>query len=528
MPSIRKKSFAAEQLARQKKKNPWPWIIAGIAVAVVVLGIGYALLSRHQVEVKPVTEETAPPAEKITSIAVLPFVNMSTDPEQVPFCDGIADAIISALTHVGDLRVIARSSSFAFRGDAVNIRAVGDTLDADWVLEGSVQKAGNELRITAQLINAQDLSHLFSNVYEKELKDVFAIQEEIAQSVVDSLKIKLLDSERTAIEKRYTENIEAFNLYSQGRFHWYKRNYEGYMRALECYEKALELDSNYALAYTGIADTYMTLSGYAFMPPEEAIRQAKKAVKRALEIDDMLAEAHVSSAKVILSYNWDDWARCENEFKRAIELKPGYALAHHWYSDYLRAMGRLDEALTEIKNALEIDPISPIQYTNLANVYMYLGDYDEALEQCHKGLEINSHFFPLYSFIGDIELEKRNFKNAIQSYQKSLDLTEGYDYAEGALGCAYGLSGDRDKAEKILASLIERIDREYISPISIAAVYFGLGENDRGFDWLERAYNERTSWLPFYLMHYKFSPLWQHLSQDPHFIALVKKMNLPY
>ena len=309
-------------------------------------------------------------------------------------------------------------------------------------------------------------------------------------------------------------------------FHWYKRNYEGFMNALEFYQQALEKDQNYALAYTGIADTYSTLAGYSYMSSEEAFPKAKEAVKKALEIDDTLAEAHISLAKVALSYDWD-WTRAEKEFKRAIELNPGYALAHHWYSDYLRAMGRLDESLAEMKLALEIDPLSPIQYAMLSHIYRLLGDYDRALEQCHKGLEIDPNFEQIHLWICIINLDQGNYMEDIEALQKAKELSKGSIWIESYIGMAYAFSGERDKAEQILNQLLERKKNEYISPISISLIYFGLGDNNKGFEWLEKAYDDRVAWLPFTISYFKFSPLWKFIRSDPRFKAMLKKMNLP-
>ncbi len=340
MQSIRKKSFAAEQLAkRQQKKSPATIAVIVLAVVIAVGAVGYALYVRFGVKEAP-TEAVAPEQGKIKSIAVLPFVNRSVDPEQEYFCDGIADAILNALTHVGDLRVIARSSSFAFRGDAVDISEVGRKLNVEWVLEGSVQKAGNDLLITAQLIKVADLSHLFSDTYKRELKDVFAIQEEIARTVVDELKVKLLKKEKEALVKRPTDNIEAYRQYRLGQHTLDKVITPEDMekageKAREYFHRAIDLDPDFAEAYVGLAWTYghLIYVGYT----DKTREKSKELIEKALEFDDTLPEAYVTLGAIYM-FDWD-FPVAERNYKKALSLNPGLAGAHTSYAKYLRIMG---------------------------------------------------------------------------------------------------------------------------------------------------------------------------------------------
>src|SRR6185503_3272472 len=291
------------------------------------------------------------------SIAVLPFINMSADAENEYFCDGLAEELLNALTRIGDLKVAARTSAFSFKGRNTNVSEIGAALNVKTVLEGSVRKSANRLRITAQLINVADGYHLWSERYDREMKDIFDVQDEITLAIVDALKVKLLGDEKQAVLKRHTDDNEAYQLYLKGRYYWNKRTAEGFEKALECFEEAIARDSNYALAYAGLADTHNTRGSYSIVPPKEAFPLAKAAADKALELDDRLAEAHNSRAFLLYMFDWN-WSTANEEFQRALELNPDYATAHHWYGWYLIATGRLDEAQREMKRAQRLDSLS--------------------------------------------------------------------------------------------------------------------------------------------------------------------------
>jgi len=303
------------------------------------------------------------------SIAVLPFTNLSVDKEQEYFCDGMAEEIISALTHVEGLHIVARTSAFAFKGEKLDVREIGKRLNVGTVLEGSVRKAGNRLRISAQLINVADGYHLWSEKYDRDMEDIFAIQDEISLAIVDKLKVKLLGEEKAALVKRYTDNLEAYSLYLKGRYHWSKRTPEGIKKAIQHFKQVIEKDPNYALAHAGLADCYSMLEQARVLPAKEAFPKAKAAVTKALEIDETLAEAHTSLAFVRWYYDWD-WAGAEKEFLRAIELNPNYPTGHQWYAVYLAEMGRPAEAISEIKKAQELDPLLVI--INIASAWILI------------------------------------------------------------------------------------------------------------------------------------------------------------
>ena len=502
-------------------------IILAITGIVVVVG-GYFLYSRFIAREKPITvkEEPVPPTttpvkEIKLSIAVLPFVNMSADPEQDYFCDGIADAILNSLTHVGTLRVIARSSSFAFRGDAVDIREIGEKLDADWVLEGGVQKSGNQLRITAQLINVSDLSHLISNVYERELTEVFEIQEEIAQSIVDSLRINLLEKEKAVIDKRYTKNTEAYEQYMLARFWFDKATFEGYKKALQCYQKAVEIDPDFALAYAEISLFYSS-EWFEWLHINDRDIKAREYAEKALRIDNTLAEAHCAMAQ-IYAKDWN-WTAAGNSYRRAIELNPGNADVHSQYSGYLNMMGRTEEALTYIKRAQELDPLSNGLNSSLAHQYLVLEQYDEAMKQIKKAIDINPDNSNIYVALGRYHVQRGDYEESLKAYKKSEELMGGsYRALEAYYGWIYALSGERDKAEKILHSLIERSKTEDISPELIAHTYLGFGDTDRVFEWLEKGI-EKKDWG---ILNINDLPEYKPIRSDPRYKALMKKMGLP-
>ena len=338
-----------------------------------------------------VTRTQATAAKPMPSIAVLPFTDLSAAKDQDYFCDGMAEEVINALTKLESLRVVARTSAFVFKDKREDIREIGRKLNVETLLEGSVRKAGNKLRVTAQLINVSDGYHLWSEKYDRDMADIFAIQDEISLAIVDKLKVKLLRDEKTALVKRYTDNLEAYNLYLKGRYHWNKRTPEGLTKAIEYLRQVTEKDPGYALAYAGLADCYSMLEQAHVLPAKEAFPEAKKMAAKALQIDETLAEAHNSLAYVRWKYDWD-WVGAEREFLRAFELNPNYATGHQWYAVYLADMGQTDEAIKEIKKAQELDPLSLIINIASASILTCARQYDQAIEQCRKTLDMDPNF----------------------------------------------------------------------------------------------------------------------------------------
>jgi len=470
-------------------------------------------------ETNILASETKP----LPSIAVLPFVDMSSQKDQEFFCDGMAEELINALTKIEKLQVASRTSAFQFKGKAHDIHEIGKKLKVQTVLEGSVRKARNRLRITAQLVNVADGYHLWSEKYDRDMEDIFAIQDEISLAIVDKLKVRLLGEEKDNLVKRYTDNIDAYNLYLKGRYFWSKRTEEGLKKGIEYFKKAIEKDQHYALAYAGLADSYSLLCSYHILLPKGSIPRAMTAARRAMEIDDALAEAYEALAHLRILYDWN-WSEAEQEFKRAIQINSGFATAHQRYSLLLTVMGQLDQAIAQIKQAQELDPLSLIINTDVALISYIARQYDRAIEQCRYVIDMDRNFGVAHFALGLAYEQKGVYQEAIAELQKGIATSGGITVMTGALGHTYAVSGKRDKAQKVLRELKELSKRRYVSPYSIATIYIGLGEKDRAFEWLQKAYEDRSVWLIH--LHLKVDPRLDSLRSDPRFTVLLKKMGL--
>ena len=454
------------------------------------------------------------------SIAVLPFVNMSADPENEYFTDGVTEDIINALTKVEGLRVASRTSTFAFKGKGQDIRTTGQQLNVSTVLEGSVRKAGNRLRITVQLSTVADGYHLWSERYDREMQDVFAVQDEIAHAIVEALKIKLVGTKDTPLVKRQTDNLDAYNLYLKGRYFWYQRG-EGLAKGVQCFTQAIEQDSTYALAYAGLADCYNLLGFYGIRAPGEVFPQAKRAAGKALELDAMLAEAYTSQAYASMLYDWD-WAAAEKQFKRALELNPGYATAHHWYSEFLMAMGRTNEAVAEARRAQELDPLGLIITTLLGMALCYARRYDEAIDEFHKVMEMDSTVIATNLWLGLAYLQTGRSDDAVRVLERASTLPGARPFVVGYLGLAYGRAGRRDEAVRLLRDLEELAQGTYVSSFAMALSHLGLGHRDEALRLLERAYEEHAASL-FWL---RVEPAVDELRSDSRLAAILEKLGL--
>ena len=480
-------------------------IPAMVFIGIVIVGVIIWQLIPEQ--------ETAMLISEKPSVAVLPFEDLSPQKDQGYLCDGFAESLINALSKVKDLRVPASTSSFSFRGSEQNVREIGDKLSVKTVLRGSVQKAGNEVGIIAQLINVKDESLLWSEQYNREMDDVFAIQEEINLAIVDNLKIKLLGEEEAELVMRQTQNPEAYNLFLKGLYFWNKRTEDDIRKAIDYFEQAILLDPNYGLAYARLADSYGLLPFYTSVLPKEAFEKARSAAKKALDIDATLAEAHSALGFINMYYDWD-WEAAETELKRAVQTKPGYVTAHHWYAEYLTWMGRHEEAISEISRAIELDPISPLINYMKAYILFYARQYEKSIKQCHVTLELDPNFTMPYLGIGKAYLLKGVYEEAIMEIQKDGDKTY--------LGLAYGMAGKRDEAMGIFEEMKERWRRGDIRAFPIMRVYLGLGEKDPALEWLERSFERHDPRM----VELKVDPFFDPLRSDPRFKALLKKMNL--
>ena len=452
------------------------------------------------------------------SIAVLPFVNMSQDKNDEYLSDGMTEELINALARVPGLRVPGRTSCFAFKGktEADIFRKVGDQLQVDTVLEGSVRKAGDKLRITAQLVNVGNGYHLWSEDYDGDVKDIFTFQSNVAQRVVEALQIKLGVEAARALAKKPTENPEAHRLYLLGRYEFGKYSEAGWTSSIRYYEQALKLDPNYALAYCGLADTYAYMGGVV-MPSKQAVAKEKEFAQKAIELEPQLAEAHLSLACAFGGAF--DWRNAQVEFERAIELNPNLAWAYEIYAWFLGGLGRLDEAIASDKKAIELDPLNSFFQAALAYFLYHARRYDEAMVQIQTTLELDPASMLARHLLGCCLLWKGDTAGAIAEFQKSKIMVTGAWY-QGLLGYAYAISGNQPKAGQILRELEEMAKRQYVNPSAFAAIYLGLGEKEKALDWLDKAYQNQESacWL------LKVDPIYDCVRNESRFQALIEKI----
>src|SRR5437879_1081959 len=462
--------------------------------------------------------ETAPGAAPAKSVAVLPFVNMSADKNDEYLSDGMTEELINALAKVPGLRVPGRTSCFAFKGKNEDdiFRKVGEQLHVNAVLEGSVRKAGDKLRITAQLINVADGYHLWSEDYDGDVRDIFTFQSNVAQRVVEALQIKLGVEAARALAKKATGNPEAHRLYLLGRYEFGKYSEAGWTTSIRYYEQALKLDPNYALAYCGLADTYAYMGGVV-MPSKEAVAKEKEFAQRAIELDPELAEAHLSLACALAGAF--DWRNAQIEFDRAIELNPNLAWAYEIYAWFLGGLGRLDEAIAKDKKAIELDPLNSFFQSALAYFLYHARRYDDAIVQIKKTLELDPASTLARHLLGCCLLWKGDTAGAIAEFQRSKIMVTGAWY-QGLLGYAYAISGDRPKAEQMLRELEEMAKRQYVSSTAFADIHLGLGEKEKALDWLEKSYQDQES-ACWYL---KVDPIYDSVRNEPRFQALVEKV----
>ncbi|MBV8856820.1 MAG: TIR domain-containing protein [Acidobacteria bacterium] len=468
----------------------------------------------------------AQPPQETPSIAVLPFARMSADAEDEYFCDGLAEELLNALAKVEGLKVAARTSAFSFKGKNVPVGEIADALRVRAVLEGSVRRAGSRLRITVQLINVADGYHLWSERYDREMKDIFDVQDEITLAVVEALKVKLLGGAKSAVPKRHTNDPDAYELYLKGRFYYNnKHTPEGWAKALEFFDGAIEKDPEYASAYAA-KSLCLGLIRYYGVLPSEALLEWRTMANRALELDGDLADAHLAKAVVYFHYEWD-WAAAEREFRLTLELSPNYAYAHQLYGMFLGSRGRVEQALAEGRKALELDPLSLSAHFNVGWIYWFADRPDDMLEQVRMMLELEPNYFGAYFVMSAAYAARERYEESIEALQKSLSL--GWNpLALGQLGELYAVGGRRDEARQALEQLLELRARQNINALSIARVYSGLGENDQALEWFERAVAERNMNLVFLEMETKVgakNTMGQSVN-DPRIVELLRRAGL--
>ena len=458
---------------------------------------------------------------KTRSLAVLPFVNGSADPENEYLCDGVTDELINALTKVEGLRIASRTSVFALKGKPQDIRAIGALLGVSAVLEGTVRKADDRLRITVQLAAADDGRTLWSERYDRRLDDVFAVHDEIARTIVSTLRTTFLADIADPTPRRYTDNVQAYSLYLKGRFCWNKRSQEGVREAIAYFEQAIDHDPGYALAYSGLSDSYGLQVDYRGVPVTEGYKLARRYALKALELDDTLPEAHTSLAWVQFAYDWD-WAAAERSYRRALELNPAYATGHHWYSFVLLVTGQADQALVEAHTALELDPSSLSIRRGLGWLYYYTRRYEAAVYHLRRAIAMNPTSEDTYRILGLVLTQQGAYDEAERAFREAITLSPELSYATAGVGHVLALRGRRREAEALLAQLEARARDHYVSPVAFCIVHLGLRNTDQVFTWLERAYQDRRGWLTYL----KVDPMLDVVKDDPLFAEFVKRMKL--
>jgi TolB-like protein/DNA-binding winged helix-turn-helix (wHTH) protein/Flp pilus assembly protein TadD len=461
------------------------------------------------------------PSPVIRSLAVLPLESLSSDASQDYFADGMTDELISDLGQISALRVISRTSVMAYKRARKPLPQIARELDVDAVVEGTVLRFGDRVRITAQLIEASSDKHLWSHSYEGQLRDTLALQNQVAQAIADQIRINLNSQERAALKNVRVANPQAYESYLKGRYFWNKRTADGLKVALAYFNQAIDEDPKYAPSYSGLADTYALLGDwqYAVMTPKEALPKAKAAAIKALELDAALGEAHNSLAFCLDGFDWD-FLSAGKEFRRAIELNPGYATAHHWYAWHLSLSGQYDEAIAEMRKAENMDPLSLIIKADLAEVLLLSHSYDESIRQSRKTIEMDPNFPLAHNQLGQAYLQKRMLDDAISELQKAAQLSAGSPTCLANLARAYAASGKKSEAVKLLNDLKKRSDPGYSHASEIAVIYAALGDKNQAMTWLEKGYEERFN--PGVLLRPGFDPL----RSDPRFQELMHRIGL--
>jgi DNA-binding winged helix-turn-helix (wHTH) protein/tetratricopeptide (TPR) repeat protein len=496
-----------------KRTLVWKILGAGLALGAFLLLIRMAV--RRGSAANPVQGEAA-----IRSLAVLPFQTLGAKSGDEYLGLGMADALITRLGNTGKIIVRPTSSIQRYAEKETSPQAAGQEQGVDAVLDGRIQRGADRVRLTVQLIRVRDGVQLWGESFEKEYTDIFALEDSLSERVAQSIRLKLTGEETRRFTKRATARPDAYEAYVKGRYFWNKRTEKGMIKGLEYFRQAIALDPTFAEAYVGIADSYATLGLYAMLPPKEAFPAAKEAAKRALEMDDGLAEAHASMGFIYFYYDWNA-AEAVKEFQRSLAENPNYALAHSWYGENLAAMGRFQEASIEAQHAMEDDPLSLIIGSNAGWTYSLAGKGDQAIEILKKAIEIDPSFPRTHFRLGRAYEQKKSYDLAISELQQAVNLSPGDACYKGSLGHAYAVSGHGIEAHKVLQDLEGRLGQTYVPAYAIALVYAGLGENDRSIGWLERAFDDRSTSIAFL----KLDPELSGLHSNPRFEQLARRIN---
>jgi TolB-like protein/Flp pilus assembly protein TadD len=492
--------------------QPWWSRKAGIGIAAVLLvaalaGAGWFYRARGN------------GGETIDSLAVLPFVNASGDPNAEYLSDGSTESLINSLSQLPHLKVMPRDSAFRFKGKDTDAETIGRQLGVRAIFKGRVMQRGNNLDISAELVDARDDSHIWGDQYSRKASDIFALQGDIAKEITTALRTHLTGDDEKRMTKNYTANTEAYQDYLKGLYWRYKITQEGYDKSIEYFNQTIKNDHTYALAYVGLASSYSGLANNGFVQPNEGFPEAKDAVLKALEIDDTLGEAHAALAFIKTDYDLD-WTGADREFRRAIELNPSYAYAHTQYGYYLYRLGRFEDAIAEDKRGVELDPTSLLNNRVLGQAFFYARQYSQAIEQERKTLELDPNFASAYIYLGYAYVQKSMYKEAITAFEKELAIFPNSAPALSALAYGYGVTGRRAEAERLLNQLDELSKHKYVRAIDVARAFAGLREKDKAFEWLEKGYEEHSIGV------IKVDPSFDPLRSDPRFADLLRRMNL--
>jgi TolB-like protein/Flp pilus assembly protein TadD len=526
----RDEDVAPEQsIAPQTARKMDRMIIAVLAIALSYFGFDkFVLAPRREAALVAATSQshaapepdTTPTATNAKSIAVLPFDNLSHDQDNAYFAEGVQDEILTRLAKVADLKVISRTSTQKYKSAPDNLRAIAQQLGVANVLEGSVQKSQDQVRVNVQLINALTDAHLWADTYDRKLTDIFAVESDIARTIADTLQAKLTGSEKRAIAARPTENQEAYQLYLKGRFFWSKRTATDLRKSIDYFQQAIAKDPNYALAYAGSAQAWLLLPGYSGGTPNECFPQAESAAKKALSLDESSADAHAALAMVKQLFDFDSPGAIA-EFQRAIELDPNDATAHHWFANHsLSATGQIERQIAEMKRALELDPLSKIINANVAQAYIYASRFDDAIGQLRKTVEMDEGFYFAHYMLGQALELKGLLPEGMAEYQRSISLNDD-PFPKALLGHLYGRMGRKDEAKQITRQLLEIRKQRYLEGYGLAIVYLGLGDRNEALRWLEEGYRDRDG---FNMGSIRVDPLLTPLHGDPRFEALAEKI----
>jgi TolB-like protein/tetratricopeptide (TPR) repeat protein len=456
----------------------------------------------------------------VKSLAVFSFKVLAADDDNEYFGLGMADALITKLTNIEGITVRPTSAILKYRGPDFDICSAGRELKVQMVMQGIIQRVDNRIRVTVQLINIEDGMPLWANKFDENFSDIFTLEDTISERVVEALTLELTSAQKSQLTKRHTKNSEAYRYYLKGRYLWSKWTEDGFKKSIAFFERAIEMDPDYALSYAALADTYTSLGFYAHLRPYESMPLAKAMARKALRLDDELAEARLPLATALFFYDWD-WAGAEDEFRRAIKANPTYALALHSYGLFQIASKRFDEASSMLKRALEADPVSPLIKTSAGFSHFYSGQYDEALKRCREALEEDPYFGLTHVVLADVYVQMGTYDKAIEHYKQGMT-TCGELLALPYLGYAYALSGKRDEAIKVLKRLEELSQHQYVSPFSMAVVHAGLGDEGGMFAWLERAYEGRSNKLVFLGVQ----PIFKRFHSDSRFKSLLRRIGL--